>query len=50
MIRSALFAAALALAACTPAQEAKEEAAPVANNSRSQADLSEIRTDGSVLA
>ncbi len=30
MIRSALFAAALALAACTPAQEAKEEA-PVAN-------------------
>ncbi|MCC6786929.1 MAG: protease inhibitor I42 family protein [Hyphomonadaceae bacterium] len=33
MIRSALFAAALALAACTPAQEAKEEAAPVANNS-----------------
>lgn len=33
MIRSALFAAALALAACTPAQEAKEEATPVANNS-----------------
>ncbi len=33
MIRSALFAAALALAACTPGQEAKEEAAPVANNS-----------------
>lgn len=32
MIRSALFAAALALAACTPAQEAKEEAAPVAPN------------------
>jgi predicted secreted protein len=32
MIRSALFAAALALAACTPAQEAKEET-PVANNS-----------------
>lgn len=32
MIRSALFAAALALAACTPAQEAKEEVAPVANN------------------
>jgi predicted secreted protein len=31
MIRSALFACALALAACTPAQEAKEEA-PVANN------------------
>mgnify|MGYP001557996105 CR=1 FL=1 len=33
MIRSALFAAALALAACTPGQEAKEEATPVANNS-----------------
>ncbi|MEQ1816966.1 MAG: protease inhibitor I42 family protein [Terricaulis sp.] len=33
MIRSALFAAALALAACTPGQEAKEETAPVANNS-----------------
>src|SRR5512134_532248 len=30
MIRSALFACALALAACTPAQEAKE--APVANS------------------
>ena len=33
MIRSALVAAALALAACTPAQEAKEETAPVANTS-----------------
>lgn len=32
MIRSALFAAALALAACTPGQEAKEETAPVATN------------------
>jgi predicted secreted protein len=31
MIRSALFACALALAACTPAQDAKEEAS-VANN------------------
>ena len=31
MIRSALFACALALAACAPAQEAKEEA-PVANS------------------
>lgn len=31
MIRSALIAAVLALAACTPAQEAKEET-PVANN------------------
>ncbi|ANP45181.1 protease inhibitor I42 family protein [Candidatus Viadribacter manganicus] len=32
MIRSVLVAAAIALAACTPAQEAKEEVAPVANN------------------
>jgi predicted secreted protein len=31
MIRSALFAAVLALAACTPGQDAKEET-PVANN------------------
>lgn len=37
MIRSALFAAALALAACTPAQEAKEEVAPVANTNGSVA-------------
>jgi predicted secreted protein len=33
MIRSALFVCALALAACAPAQEGKEEA-PVANNSQ----------------
>lgn len=33
MIRSVLFAAALALAACTPAQEAKQEQQSVANNS-----------------
>ncbi|MBK8545591.1 MAG: protease inhibitor I42 family protein [Caulobacteraceae bacterium] len=32
MIRSALFAAALALAACTPAQEAKQEANSVPTN------------------
>lgn len=31
MIRSVLFAAAIALAACTPGQEAKEEVAPVAS-------------------
>jgi predicted secreted protein len=34
MIRSVLFAAALALAACTPAQEAKEES-PVTTNTTS---------------
>ena len=33
MSRSVLFAAALALAACTPAQEAKQEQQSVANNS-----------------
>lgn len=33
MIRSVLFVAALALTACTPAQEAKQEQSSVANNS-----------------
>jgi inhibitor of cysteine peptidase len=32
MIRSALFAAAIALAACTPGQGAKQETTPVTNN------------------
>jgi len=43
MIRSALFAAALALAACTPAQEAKEEA-PVSNNGVAAPTPSDVAT------